>query len=74
MKRSLKLNPALAYRKKNGIYAFYLDFNYIFIYGRAAELIDQILEAIVANKCIDFLPGEFLEYLIKKQIILEEQS
>lgn len=73
MNRLLILNPALAYRKKNGIYAFYLDFNYIFISGKAAEFIDQMLEAIVAKKCFDFLPGEFLEYLIAKKIILEEQ-
>lgn len=70
------LNPVIVYRKKNGIYAFYIDFNYLFFTGQAAELVDQLFEAFEAvdsNKDFESLPDQFLNYLIAKKIILEEQ-
>ena len=73
-KRLLRLNPVIVYRKKNGVYAFYIDFNYFFFTDKAAELIDQMFEAINSEKHFGFLPDLFLNYLISKKIILEEQS
>lgn len=73
MKRSFILNPIIAYRKKNGVYAFYIDFNYIFFTGKSAEFIDRMFEVIHSQTCLDFLPDTFLDYLILKKIILEEK-
>jgi hypothetical protein len=68
----LKLNPSVAYRKKNGVYVFYYDFNYLFFVKEAAKLVDKLLEIIENKKKLYLLPDSFLKYLISKKILLEE--
>jgi hypothetical protein len=74
MKRLFILNPLAVYRKKNGVYALYIDFNYIFFTDQSAELLDKMFEVISFQKCLDFLPDSFLDYLVSKKIILEEKQ
>ena len=71
MEKLLILNPAVVYRQKNGVYAFYVDFNYFFFTGPAALLIEEMLKAIASGKSLEFLPNSFLDYLILKNIISE---
>lgn len=72
MKIKVHLNPSVSYRLKNGIYVFYYDFNYVFFSGKAARLIDQLLDLLTTGKCLESLPESFLDYLKSKNIIIEE--
>ncbi|MFA5023598.1 MAG: hypothetical protein WC523_01385 [Patescibacteria group bacterium] len=74
MEKTLILNPAVVYRKKNGIYAVYLDFNYFFFSGPASDLIDGLLLALAAGESLNSFPSDFLAYLVSKKIITEEQK
>lgn len=71
MNKQLSLNKSVAYRKKNEVYVFYYDFNYIFFTGNAAILIDKLLEISNGKGSFQELPETFLEYLKSKRILLE---
>ncbi|MFA5614889.1 MAG: hypothetical protein WC993_10540 [Methanoculleus sp.] len=72
MEKILRLNPAVAYREKNGIYVFYHDFSYTFFTGAAAKLINQMFVTINEKRSLKELPESFLNYLISREI-LEKQ-
>lgn len=72
MKNSLVLNPAVAYREKNGVYLFYYDFSYVFFTGAAAKLMSQLLATLNEGQSFKTLPDSFLNYLVSRKIILEE--
>lgn len=72
MKKSLVLNPAVAYRKKNEVYLFYYDFSYVFFTGAAAKLMSQLLATLKERQSFGAFPDSFLKYLVSKKIILEE--
>lgn len=72
MKKSLVLNPAVAYREKNGVYVFYYDFSYIFFTGAAAKLMNQLFATLKEGQSFKTLPDLFLNYLVSRKIILEE--
>lgn len=72
---SLQLNQSVAIKKKNGIYAIYYNFSYIFFKDVSAQLMDALLECISKKKEVNYrdIPRDFIEYLIDKKIIVEEK-
>jgi len=69
----LHLNPAASYLEKDGCYVIYLDFNYLFLRGTAAEYFSRLL-ALFDNPAGEAVPKEFIKYLFIKKIITEKKS
>lgn len=74
--RKVKLHKAVSYKKKNGVYAFYTDFSFIFFKGIASTLIKKVLEAINSSDgvCVEGVPDDFIDYLLTKNIVEEVQN
>jgi hypothetical protein len=74
MKRMI--NRCASFRKKDGVYVFYVDFNFVFFKGIAAGFLDAILSSINPEEGIarDAAPEDFMSFLISKNILVEEKS
>jgi hypothetical protein len=74
MKR-IVLNRSVSFAERNGVYAVYIDFNFMFFRGVAAQLLGDILTQPNAVKQLDLAntPGDFVEFLVLKKILKEEQ-
>lgn len=72
MKR--KLNRCISFRKKNEVYVFYVNFNFIFLKGVAAGFLDTILASVSPEGWLDLsdVPESFTRFLIARKIIIEE--
>lgn len=67
----VELNPVASFKEKNGVYVFYVNFNYFFFEEKAAELMFQLFEIITENGDSISLPCDFINYLLDKEIIRE---
>jgi len=67
-----KINPRLSILQKDGVYAIYLDFDFLFLWNEAAEWFSNIITAEKIDDIKD-IPNDFIEFLIGKQIIIEEE-
>ena len=70
------LNRSVSFLKKNGVYVFYNNFNFILLKGTAAKLMYAILgkDDESGQLSFDNVPEDFVLYLISKKIIIEEET
>ncbi len=74
MNKKIILNPCVSYKKNEFAYVFYYDFNYIFFTNEAAKLIEDLFYLLNTGKKLNTLPETFLDYLLKKKILLEVKN
>lgn len=74
MSLKIILNPCVSYKKKGGVYVFYIDFNFFFFKAGAADLVEEVLIAISGDNDFSRIPNDFLEYLVSKNIIREVKN
>ena len=76
MNKLLKLNPFFSFKKKNGVYVFYFDYDFIFLKGQATILMDLLFEMIDKKnmKNIKEIPESFIKYLLDHGIIMEVED
>ncbi len=65
------INQCASFAKKNGVYAFYVNFGFIFLKGKAAKLMDDLLASADPDGLLDsrVVPEKFALYLASKQIL-----
>lgn len=68
------LNPLVSFLEKNGVYAIYVNFNFLFLKDQAADLFRVVIEKLKSNKSVEEIDNKFLEYLIAKNIIQEVKN
>jgi len=66
-----KLNRCISFVKKNGVYAFYVNFGFIFLKGKAARLMDDLLASADPEGLLnpEVVPESFAQYLASKKIL-----
>ena len=58
----MKVNSSLAYKKKNDIYAVYVNHNMFFLKNKAGKYFEEVL---FGN--INFVPDTYIKFLIKNK-------
>jgi hypothetical protein len=71
--RKIRLCRSVSFREKNGVYVFYVDFNFIFFRGVASSLIEPLSETIdsLGGVSVKGIPDDFVDYLLSKKIAEE---
>jgi len=70
----MRLNRSVSYKKKNGVYVFYIDFNFLFLKKTAAKIMDAILDTLNSDGTVNTanIPEEFISFLLSRKILTEE--
>lgn len=65
------INRCASFSKKNGVYAFYVNFGFIFLKGKAAKLMDELLGSADPEGMLnpEVVPASFVQYLASKKIL-----
>lgn len=66
------LNPRVSFAEKNGVYAVYLDFAFLFLWDEPAIWFKNIIEYPVTLFNSD-IPEDFIEFLKENQILIIEE-
>lgn len=70
--KKLKINRSAAYKGKNGVYVFYINFNFIFFKGDAAAYIKDIFAKEEFSP--KDIPVAFIDYLLEKKLFELEEA
>lgn len=65
------INRCASFAKKNGVYAFYVNFGFIFLKGKAAKLMDDLLASADPEGLLklEVVSESFAQYLASKKIL-----
>lgn len=65
------INRCASFVKKNGVYAFYVNFGFIFLRGKAVRLMDDLLASADSEGLLNLgvVPESFAQYLDAKKIL-----
>ena len=65
------INRCASFVEKNGVYAFYVNFGFIFLKGMAAKLMRDLLASADPDGLLDasVVPESFAQYLVSKNIL-----
>jgi len=67
------LNSRINFAEKNGTYAIYLDFNFLFLWDEPAIWFKKIIDCPMVLSHSD-IPEDFIEFLKENQILIKEMN